>query len=529
MLKPVSLAVFFLFGAGFTVVLIRPVIFLARRIGAVDRGGYRRVNQRGAPLLGGLSIGLPLIAVSFLLSAAGSLIIGNWELIYRLNREWLDPFMTFASDRERFSGSFLVLSIGGIAILGLGLLDDIRGMRARYKLLGQVAVAVFICATGHVLHGFYIPFIGGFPLSPQLGVIFSLLWIVGMINAFNLIDGLDGLAAGIALIVSVALVVLGLITGNILIALICLPLAGSLAVFLLFNFHPARIFLGDTGSMFLGYILATVTLMGTYKSETFAIILGPVLALSFPIFETLVSMSRRIIRGVPIFAGDNYHTHHRLLKKGFSEQEVVLILYGVTLLLAVAAVLSQLIPAGSGWEWSPSTIFLGVLLGVAWWAGYLRRETIGRFFLRHRRNTVLAAFSRYTIQSLTSRSAVISPSEILNFCRRELRLCFLQAWFEEGRIMIGSSGKPIGEEEGRDNFDSIERLRIKTVGGLTVILRYQFSQETTDSEFEDVAACLAGIFEQAGGNLLLKRAVSLQSEMEDIAILEGIERELSTQ
>jgi len=221
-----------------------------------------------------------------------------------------------------------------VAILGLGLLDDIRGMRARYKFLGQIAVAVFICATGHVLQGFYIPFIGGFPLSPQLGVIFSLLWIVGMINAFNLIDGLDGLAAGIALIASVALVVLGMITGNTMIALICLPLAGSLAAFLLFNSHPARIFLGDTGSMFLGYILATVTLMGTYKSETFAIILGPALTLSFPIFETLVSMARRFVRGVPIFSGDGHHTHHRLLRKGFSKRQVVLILYGVTLLLA---------------------------------------------------------------------------------------------------------------------------------------------------------------------------------------------------
>ena len=528
-LGPLGLAVLFFFGAVSTAVLTPLIISLARRIGAIDQGGYRKANQGGVPLLGGLSIGLPLLAVSFLLAGAGSLIVRNWEVIIRLNREWLDPLMTFASNRESFSGSFLVLSIGGVAILGLGLLDDIRGMRARYKFLGQIAVAVFICATGHVLQGFYIPFIGGFPLSPQLGVIFSLLWIVGMINAFNLIDGLDGLAAGIALIASVALVVLGMITGNTMIALICLPLAGSLAAFLLFNSHPARIFLGDTGSMFLGYILATVTLMGTYKSETFAIILGPALTLSFPIFETLVSMARRFVRGVPIFSGDGHHTHHRLLRKGFSKRQVVLILYGVTLLLAVAAVLSQLIPAGSGWEWSPPTIFLGVLLGVAWWVGYLRRETIGRIFYRRRRNTVLAAFSRYAIQSLTCRSAVISPREILNFCRRELGLCFLAAWFEEGRVMIGFSGKPVVDDKNRKLLDSIERLRVKTVSGLNVIIRYQFAHEPGENEFEDVTACLAGIFEKAGVNLLLKKAVSLQNEREDRSILDGIEREMYCQ
>lgn len=515
-------------GSGLLTAILTPlVIRFARRAGAIDRGGYRRVFSGDIPLLGGLGIAVPVLICYVGFAVAGSLIVRNWRLISRINQDWLDPLMNFASGRSEYSSSFIILAVGGVAILLLGLLDDIKGMRSRVKLIGQIFVAVFICASGYYLQSIYIPLIGAVELGPGLGIVVSIIWIVGLINAFNLIDGLDGLATGIALIASIALVVLGATTGNCFIVLTCSILAGSLAAFLFYNFPPASIFLGDTGSMFIGYILATVTLMGTYKAETAVIILAPMLALSFPIFETLLSMARRFVRGVPIFAGDNYHTHHRLLGKGFSKRQSVLILYGVTILLAGAAYLSQIISDQSRLTWIPGFVFAGTLVGIAWWAGYLRREAIGRIFHRRRRNTVLAAFSRYAIQSLTSRSAVISPSEILNFCRRELRLCYLQVWFEEGRVVIGSSGKPIIAEGRQDNFDSIERLRIKTVGGLIVIVRYQFSKAPTESEFEDVTACLAGIFEQAGVNLLLKKAVSLQGEIEDQIILDGIEIELT--
>lgn len=515
-------------GSGLITAILTPlVIRLARKVGAIDRGGYRRSFSGDIPLLGGLGIAAPVTVIYLIFGLAGTLIVTYWEFIFRINQDWLDPLMNYASGRSEYCSSFIVMTVGGLAILFLGLLDDLKGMRARVKLIGQLIIAVYICASGYYLQSMYIPLIGAVEFAPGVGIMISIIWIVGLINAFNLIDGLDGLATGIALIASITLAILGVTNGNVFVVISCSVLAGSLAGFLVFNFPPASIFLGDTGSMFIGYALATITLMGTYKAETAVIVLAPMLALSFPIFETLISMVRRFIRGVPIFTGDHYHTHHRLLGKGFSKRQAVLILYLVTILLAGTAYLSQILPVGSAWLWFPELVFFGTLIGIAWWAGYLRRYTFGRIFYRRRRNTVLAAFSRYAIQSLTSRSAVISPCEILNFCRRELGLCFLQAWFQEGRIIIGSSGKPVVDGPPRENIDSIERIRVKAVGGLTVILRYQFLHAPGESEFEDVTACLAGIFEQAGVNLLLKKAVSLQGEIEDQTILDEIERELS--
>ncbi len=510
--NPLVLVVLFLLCASLTAVLTPLVKRLARKTGAIDRGGYRRISMANVPLLGGLGIAVPVLFFYICFGLAGSLIVRNWEFIYRIDRDWLDPLMNFAYGRSYFSHNFLILALGGIAILVLGLIDDLRGMGARIKLLGQFAIAIFITATGTVIESFYIPLIGQVQLDPNLGVIISIIWIIGMINAFNIIDGLDGLATGVALIASLSLAVLGACTGNVFIVFTCAALAGSLAAFLIYNFPPASIFLGDTGSMFIGYILATITLMGTYKAETALIIMAPMLALSFPIFETLVSMARRFVRGVPIFAGDHHHTHHRLLDKGFSTRQVVLILYAITILLAGGGYIFLIIPDGSGWFWLPGFIYAVILIGVAWWTGYLRRSAIGRIFYRRRRNTVLAAFSRYAIQSLTSRSAVISPSEILNLCRQELRLCFLEAWFDPGRIMIGSSGEMVDDDPIREDFDSINRIQVNAVGGLTVILQYQFSGKPTESEFEDVTACLAGIFEQAGVNPLLQKATFLQSK-----------------
>ncbi|MFH1037835.1 MAG: MraY family glycosyltransferase [PVC group bacterium] len=515
--NPLVLVVLFLLFGSLTAAMTPLIKLLARKTGAIDRGGYRRVSWSEVPLLGGLGISVPVLVFYVCSGLAGSLIVRNWELIYRLNPSWLDPLMSFAFGRASFSRSFIILAAGGIAILALGLLDDLRGMRARVKLLGQFAIAIFICATGCVIESFYIPLVGQVELNPNLGVIISILWIVGLINAFNIIDGLDGLATGVALIACLTLVALGATTGNIFIVFTCAPLAGSLAAFLIFNFPPASIFLGDTGSMFIGYALATITLMGTYKVETALIIMAPMLALSFPIFETLLSMIRRFVRGVPIFAGDRHHTHHRLLEKGFTGKQVVLILYAITFLLACAGYLFLIIPDGSGWFWLPGFILVVTLVGVAWWTGYLRRAAIGRIFYRRRRNTVLAAFSRYAIQSLISRSATISPFEILHLCRRELRLSFLDARFENGDVLIGASGTSPKVHPGRAPDNPIERLRLKSISGISISVRYQFAHEPDISESQDIAACLAQIFEQAGSGSLFSKVIKKQQEIREAA------------
>lgn len=507
--NPLVLGGVFLFCGVLTAVLTPGIKRLAIRIGAIDRGGYRRVGRDQTPLLGGLAIALPVIIFLVGFGLAGSLIVRYWKFFYRLNPACLNPLMNFAVDRSAFSRSFFVLTIGGVVILLLGFLDDFKGVRARIKLLVQFAVAVFICLSGYVLESFYVPLIGPVVLSPDLGVVVSILWIVGLINAFNLIDGLDGLAAGVALIAALVLALLGLSTGNILLVFACLALAGSLAAFLFFNFPPARIFLGDTGSMFIGYLLATITLMGTYKGEAAVIILGPLIALSFPIFEALISMLRRFVRGVPIFAGDRYHTHHRLLDKGYSKRQVVLTIWGVTLILAVAAYLSRVFPQDSGWTWFPGFVVVVTLLGIAWWAGYLKEAAIRRMFYRRRRNTVLAAFSRYAVQSLTSRSATIFPAEILDLCRREMRLSFLEAGFEKGSIPIGSSGLSPRDEEGNVITAALEELRIQTICGMRIVVRYRYDHQPYEHESEDTAACLAQIFEQGGTPALLAKVIKI--------------------
>lgn len=492
LLNPFFLPLLFLTGGVMTAIITPLIIRRARKIGAVDRGGYRRNKQGIIPLLGGLGIALPFTLIGLTLAGSGALIIRNWEWIYHAHPSWLNSALDFAAERAVFSQSFIVLVLGGGIIAGLGVLDDLRGLRVRVKLLGQIIAAVFICATGHILPSIYLPFIGTIELSPATGLVISIIWVVGIINAFNLIDGLDGLAAGVGLITSLALAVLGAISGNPLIILACVVLAGSLFSFLFFNSHPARIFLGDTGSMFIGYVLAAVTLMGTYKSEAATILLAPMLALSFPIFETLISMIRRFIRGVPIFTADNSHTHHRLLYKGLSERQVVLLLYGVTLLLAGAAILSQLIPEDSPGRWFPPFLFLGTLIGIAAWAGYLSPTSLNRLFQRRQRNTILGAFARYASQNISLGSPAIPTAEIMDLCRREMGLAFLEVGFINAPGSIAAAGK----EEDSTGLPP-EKLWVDSAGGERIFIRYSFLVPPDENERRDILACLASIFEQA--------------------------------
>jgi UDP-GlcNAc:undecaprenyl-phosphate GlcNAc-1-phosphate transferase len=492
LLNPYFLPLLFLAGGLLTASITPLVIRRARKMGAIDRGGYRRNKEGFIPLLGGLGIALPFTLIGLILAGGGALIIRNWRWIYHTHPSWLNSSLDFALERDVFSHGFIVLVLGGILIAGLGVLDDLRQLRVRVKLLGQIIVAVFICATGHILPSIYLPFIGTVELSPASGLVISVIWVVGIINAFNLIDGLDGLAAGAGLITSLALAVLGAISGNPLIILVCVALAGSLFSFLFFNFHPARIFLGDTGSMFIGYVLAAVTLMGTHKSETATILLAPMLALSFPIFETLISMVRRFIRGVPIFTADNFHTHHRLLHKGLSERQVVLLLYAVTLLLAVSSILSQVIPEDSPWIWFPPSLYLGSLIGIAAWAGYLSPSSLNRLFQRRQRNAILGAFARYASQNLSLSSPAIPPDEIMDLCRREMNLAFLEAGFKRTPGVIGSSG-----DLNREDALSLEKLLVDSAGGERIVIRYRFLTPPDENERRDIIACLAGIFEQS--------------------------------
>jgi UDP-N-acetylmuramyl pentapeptide phosphotransferase/UDP-N-acetylglucosamine-1-phosphate transferase len=474
------------------VALIPLVMRFARKIDAVDRGGYRKVFEGAMPLLGGLGVALPLVVLGIGGSVTGFLTVWgfdhNWVWVHTLLQDHLQPLWAFA----QYRGDLMILTTGGLGILALGLWDDTRGMRARWKLLGQIAVASFVCFSGYALTDVSIPVFGPVNLGIVLGSVLAIFWIVGMINAFNLIDGVDGLASGIALVGVTALAVLGVIQGNAYVTLVGASLAGCLLGFLFYNFPPARIFLGDTGSMFIGYTLAAMSLMGSQKYATSVILLTPMLALSFPIFETLISIIRRYLRGVPIFAGDNHHTHHRLLGKGYSHPRVVLTLYLVAISLAAAAVLSAVIPISSAWSGVPYALYAGTLVYIAWLAGYLRPTAFRTIFERRQKNRLFHALANYAKQCLDNHGRCVERRLLLQLCRHELGLQYIDVRLEEGGQLMASDGAP----QGVDQSSSAEVLRVKSSDDRDVFVRYAYVDVPSITHRHDVIACLAGIFDQ---------------------------------
>jgi UDP-GlcNAc:undecaprenyl-phosphate GlcNAc-1-phosphate transferase len=283
----------------------------------LDEGrSWRRIHGRPIPRLGGIGIAAgfytPLLALLLQSSAVG------------------DMFYT--------SGKALAFLAGGLAICTLGLYDDLRGAGAGKKFLIQFAVAGGLYAAGFRVDEISLPFAGSVALH-WLSIPFTLIWIVGVINAMNLIDGLDGLAAGVALFALGTAFVMAAMRGDPIMMLFMAALGGATLGFLVYNFHPASIFMGDTGSMFLGYVLGVGAIQTSQKSSTVVAILVPLVALGVPIADTLLAMLRRLANRQPIFSADRAHIHHRLLDLGLSQRQAVAILYAVSIALGGLALL----------------------------------------------------------------------------------------------------------------------------------------------------------------------------------------------
>src|SRR6266446_3087117 len=311
---------------------------VARRLGMLDMPGGRRIHPRPIPRPGGLAI-----AIAF-----GSAILIFW-LIDRLAGH---PFLI---PEEVRSSRFTLTAIAAVLGMAMGLIDDFLELRARWQFLGQVVVAAVI-----VLAGIHIDFVND-PLSDRLielsfpvAVAFTMLWIVGMNNALNFIDGLDGLAAGVAAIAALTLGGLALLpqVSEPFVTWMGFTLAGAVAGFLLFNFHPARLFLGTTGVVFLGTMLAVLSIFGTAKVAAALLVLG------VPIIDTFYVLVRRVLSGPPPFATDRGHFHHRLLDVGMTHQQAVLLIYAMTALLGTLAFMT------SGRGQIAGFIGLAVLLGI---------------------------------------------------------------------------------------------------------------------------------------------------------------------
>jgi UDP-N-acetylmuramyl pentapeptide phosphotransferase/UDP-N-acetylglucosamine-1-phosphate transferase len=279
---------------------------LALRIGAVDVPNERKVHRGVMPRLGGLAIYLSFV-VGFLLFVPKTLIA------------W---------------GIFL----GGSIIALVGALDDRFQLSPKAKLLGQLVAALVVVAFGLRVTFINLPFDEGFSIGWLLSIPVTMVWIVAVTNAVNLIDGLDGLAAGVSAIATATLLVVSLLMGNTFVALLCAVLLGATMGFLVFNFHPAKIFMGDTGALFLGFQLAVLSIMGFKQVTLFSYVI-PLLLLGVPLSDTFFAIVRRKLNKKPISAADKSHLHHCLLHLGLSHRGAVLTIYAISALFGLCAVL----------------------------------------------------------------------------------------------------------------------------------------------------------------------------------------------
>lgn len=312
--------VYFIIIITFTLsVIITPLtIKFANKFGFVDvPKDSRRVHLKPMPRIGGLAI-----VISMFIGLA----------LYYL--------ITMNIPSITLNNKFVGYVIGAIIISSMGFIDDAINMRARYKFIFQLLAASIIYFFGISIEGIKIPFIYtnlidfGFLSFP-----ITLIWVIGITNAVNLIDGLDGLAAGISAISATALLTIFITTSASLEAIVITAvLVGATLGFLPYNFNPAKTFMGDVGSNFLGFTLAAVSILGFAKGYTLIAIIAPILTLGVPIFDTLFAMVRRFLAGKPMLSPDGGHVHHRLLKRGFDQRQAVLILYTVTSMLCIIAV-----------------------------------------------------------------------------------------------------------------------------------------------------------------------------------------------
>ena len=311
------LLLMYLWGMLASIALTPLVIRVARSGNVLDLPGLRKVHRRAIPRLGGVAISLSVASVAIPI-ALGAQVLGI--------------------DRLPGGERILALLCCAMAVFTVGLVDDVRQVPARTKMLCQVLAAVAACEWGIRIESIDL----GDWFSLELGWWswpVTVLWIVGITNAVNLIDGLDGLAAGISAVACGVIAIFCMHSGQWGMAALMLAALGSLCGFLLFNFHPARIFLGDSGTYFLGFLLGGASVVSSAKASTIVGLALPALALGLPIFDTLFSMMRRWLNRRSVFAPDSSHIHHRLLKMGLRHRHVVLVLYGVTLMSASTALI----------------------------------------------------------------------------------------------------------------------------------------------------------------------------------------------
>jgi UDP-GlcNAc:undecaprenyl-phosphate GlcNAc-1-phosphate transferase len=379
----------FLFSVALSLVLTRRV-----RNYAVARGWVatpeldRHVHTTSVPRLGGVAI-----FGSFMVVAGLAMLLPKWT----------HPALVLPART--------VFSIFGSAVIVflLGLYDDLKFVGPYWKFAVQGFAAAILYFGGVGIHQLDL-LSTGHQLKTVFGLPLTVLWVLLITNAFNLIDGLDGLAAGSAMFSTIVFFITSLLVPNAMVTLLAITLAGVILGFLRFNFHPASIFLGDSGSLFIGFMLAALALAGSEKAPTMIAVAIPLVSFGFPILDVVLAISRRFLRGKPLFRGDSDHIHHKLLKRGLSQRGAVLVLYGVT---AGFALLSLVLLHGAAMIALVLTVIgIGILLGVQY-LGYAEFSELQEILRK------TAERKRIIANNVEMRHAV----EALNACTDFLKLC----------------------------------------------------------------------------------------------------------
>jgi UDP-GlcNAc:undecaprenyl-phosphate GlcNAc-1-phosphate transferase len=301
---------------------------LANKKGLIDRPNERKIHTHPTPHLGGIAL-FAGVAVTFLL------------------------FL------NQFSETYVILG-GALLLVVIGVFDDLLHVPASFKLGFQLFIATFTVLNGISIEFISHPFGGVFYLG-WLSIPITIIWIVSLINIINLLDGSDGLAAGVSGITAITLLITGIQHGQLFSVIAALAILGSCLGFLRYNFFPAKIFMGDAGSMFLGYLLATTSVVGVLKSSISLPLAVPILVLAIPILDTVYAIYRRVSNGQAIFTPDKEHIHHRLLQIGLNPGQVAMFIYAIS---AALGALGIFLSVSSGWQMVALLFVSGLLLGI---------------------------------------------------------------------------------------------------------------------------------------------------------------------
>lgn len=346
-------AIIFLAVAAFSItLLITPFVRkLFRNLGVVDVPGGRKTHPHPVPHMGGVAIVFGyVLAFALMLVArfrAGEVLWHGLELVIRV-------------------------APAALIIFATGLIDDIRGLKPWQKLTAQIATALMAYFAG-----IHADNIAGHLIGPWLSLPLTVVWLVGCTNAVNLIDGVDGLASGVALFATSTTLFVALLQNNVALAMATAPLAGCLLGFLRYNFNPATIFLGDCGSLSIGFLLGCYSILWSQKSATILGMTAPLMALAIPLLDTALAVARRLLRRQPVYLADRGHIHHRLLDRGLTPRKVALVLYACCAFGAMCALLTSS-------NRMPGMVVI-VFCSITWLGvqhlGYVEFGATGRMFL----------------------------------------------------------------------------------------------------------------------------------------------------